>query len=198
MGRDLFNITFKGTEDLLRAAEKQKQLLDANVKAAVTRTVLWGAGRIAQDCPVDTGRLRASILGYLAQKYGLSIDGDLAAIAEGQSQSMTQVESYRGRIGTNVKYALPVEYGHKATGPKKLTDKQRRYLFAAGILKSVNGKVVISNVNRRINKRAGLVSRVKGRGFFRRNLVLIDNYFQQQMKEAIRYTEIGRLMPVTF
>ena|GEM_PF-2277709 len=198
MSDKLFSITFKGVDELLKVAERRRKLLDANVRAAVARTVLWGAARIAEDCPVDTGRLRASILGYLVQKYGLSVEGDPAAIAEGQNQSLTQIEGYEGRIGTNVKYAVHQEYGFKATGPKELTPKQRRYLFAVGILKSVNGKVVISNIHRRINKRAGMVSRVKGKGFFRRNLVLIDRYFQEQMREAIRHTEQDQLMPVTF
>ena len=201
-GKNLFEITFEGTEELLKIAERRAKLLDANVRAAVGRTVLWGAARIAEDCPVDTGRLRASILGYLVQKYGLSVNGDPKAVAEGQSQSLTQFEGYVGRIGTNVEYATHVEYGHKVTGPKALTPKQRRYLFAVGILKGVNGgvngRVVISNIHRRINKRAGIVSRVKGKGFFRRNLVLIDRYFQDQMREAIRYTEQDQAMPITF
>ncbi len=197
-GKNLFEITFKGTEELLMVAEQKAKLLDANVKAAVTRTVLWGAAKIAEDCPVDTGRLRASILGYLVHKYGLSVEGDPTAVAEGVNESVTWVDGYEGRIGTNVAYAIHQEYGFKATGPKQLTAKQRRYLFAVGILKSVNGKVVISDVNRRINKRAGAVSRVKGKGFFRRNLVLINRYFQEQMQEAIKTTEEGRSLPVTF
>ncbi len=200
MPRDLFDITFKGVDEFQAAIEKRIQLVDANVKVAVIRTVLKGARMIAEDCPVDTGRLRSSILGYLAQKYNVSLKGDPQAIAAGLSESATEVSGYRGKIGTNVNYAAHVEYGHRATGPKKLTDKQRRYLFAAGILKSVNGRVVVSNVNSRINRRAGLVSRVKGkgRGFFRRNLVLIDQLFQQQMQEALKAAEEGRLLPITY
>jgi len=218
MEKDLFNITFKGVDELIKVAERKAQLLDANVRNAVARTVLWGAGRIAEECPTDTGRLRASILGYLVHKYGLRVEGDPVAVADGISQSVTQINGYEGRIGTNVAYASHQEYGFNATGPKKLTDKQRRYLFAVGILQSKDGRVVpgtvtvlvrksgkitggktyIGGINKVINRRAGSVSHVKGKGFFRRNLVLIDQYFQEQMEEAIKATEEDRLIPVTF
>lgn len=173
--QNIFEITFKGTEELSKMAEQKQQLLDLNVKAAVIRTVLWGATKIAEDINVDTGRLRSSILGYLAEKYGITLEGDPEAINEGLNLSVTGVEGYEGRIGTNVKYALPYEYGHNlkvAKNPK--------------------------NIHKRINKRAGMVGRVKGKGAFRKNIPLIDRYFQEQMRDAITYTERGELMPVTF
>lgn len=188
-GKGLFTITFKGVDELLRVAERQKQLLDANVRAAVARTVLWGAARIAEECPVDTGRLRASILGYLVQKYGLSVEGDSTAIAEGQEQSLTRVEGYEGRIGTNVAYAALVDYGLSGEKRKPLTRKQLRYLFYKGILKRGQGKEVIYTYKR---KKAMI------RGFFRNNIPVIDVYFQGQMRRAIHCTECGELMPVTF
>ena len=188
-GKGLFEITFKGVDELLKVAERRHKLLDANVRQAVARTVLWGAARIAEECPVDTGRLRASILGYLAEKYGLSVEGDSTAIAEGQGQSLTQAEGYEGRIGTNVEYALLVDYNISGGKRKPLTPKQLRYLFYKGILKRGQGKEVIYTYKRK---------KAAARGFFRNNIPVIDVYFQGQMREAIRYTERGALMPVTF
>ncbi len=202
MAKDLFNITFKGVEEALEVAQKKAQLLDANIRNALARTVLWGAGEIAKSCPVDTGRLRSSILGYLVDKNpslaGLLNGGNAEAIASGKAESVTDIIGYEGRIGTNVKYAADVEYGHIVTGPKKLTPKQRRYLFAVGILKAVNGRVIVTDVHQKINRRSGITNRIKGKGFFRKNLVLIDRYFHDQMKEAIEATEEDRLIPVTF
>ena len=194
----LFEIKFEGVDELLKVSERRYQLLDANIKAAVTRTVLWGAGKISADAPIDTGRLRASILGELAQRYGIALNGDPAAIAEGINQSLTSLDvggaesGYEGKIGTAVEYAAYQEYGF--TVNKKLTEKQRRYLFAVGILKNVNGKVVLT----RSRKTSGVGRSVPGRAFFRRNLILIDQYFQEQMREAIRYTNQDKQMPVTF
>lgn len=191
MSGNMFDIHFRGVEDLLRVAESRQLLLDANVRAAVARTVLWGASKIAEDCPVDTGRLRSSILGYLAQQHGVSLQGsDPQAITQGLGESVTEAAGYRGRIGTNVFYAALVDLG--ISGPKnrpKLTTKQLRYLFARGILQRGPGKTVIYTYRRR---------GTRGRGFFRNNLPLIDNYFQQQMHEAIKHAERGELLPVTF
>ena len=187
--KGLFEIKFKGVDELLKVAERRHKLLDANVRAAVARTVLWGAGRIAEECPVDTGRLRASILGYLIEKYGLSVEGDSTAISEGQGQSLTAIEGYEGRIGTNVEYALLVDYCISGRKKAKLTPKQLRYLFYKGILKRGQGKEVIYTYKR---KKAMI------RGFFRNNIPVIDVYFQGQMRMAIHHAECDELMPVTF
>lgn len=187
--KGLFNITFKGVDELLKVAERRHKLLDANVRAAVARTVLWGAARIAEECPVDTGRLRASILGYLIEKYGLSVEGDPAAISEGQEQSLTRIEGYEGRIGTNVEYALLVDYNISGKKKAKLTPKQLRYLFYKGILKRGQGREVIYAYKRK----SAMI-----RGFFRNNIPVIDVYFQGQMRMAIHFAECDKLMPVTF
>lgn len=191
MSKGLFEITFKGVDELLRVAERRAKLLDANVRVAVARTVLWGAARIAEDCPVDTGRLRASILGYLVQKYGLTVDGsDPQAITEGLQESVTEANGYEGRIGTGVKYAVAVDYGRDPDKERKpLTVKQLRYLFAKGILERGPNNTVIYKY---------FPKRQKSRGYFRNNIPLIDNYFQIQMREAIRFTERDELMRVTF
>ena len=188
----MFSITFRGVEELLQAQQRAAQLLDANIKVAVTRTVLWGAAKMAEDCPVDTGRLRSSILGYLAEQYGVNVDmpGDPQVIEEGKRESVTGVNGYAGLIGTNVKYAAAVDLGLDVSRTRApLTPKQLRYLFAVGILESGPNGSVIYNYRPRARR---------GRGFFRNNIPLIDNYFQRQMREAIAYSERGELMPVTF
>lgn len=170
MSKGLFEITFKGVDELLKVAERRSKLLDANVRVAVARTVLWGAARIAEDCPVDTGRLRSSIMGYLAKKYGISLKGDAKAIAEGLQESVTEASGYDGRIGTNVEYALYQEYGVGGREVGK-TSRSGATLYAGGF---------------------------RGKGFFRMNIPLIDMYFQIQMREAINLTERDKLMRVTF
>lgn len=191
IGKGLFEITFKGVDELLKVAERKAKLLDANVRVAVARTVLWGAKQIAEDCPVDTGRLRASILGYLVQKYGVAVEGkDPQAVTEGLQQSVTEANGYEGRIGTGVKYAAAVDYGYQASEDRKpLTTKQLRYLFAKGILERGPNNTVIYKY---------FPKRQKSRGYFRNNIPLIDNYFQIQMREAIKFTERDQLMTVTF
>lgn len=189
--KGLFEITFKGVDELIKVAERRAKLLDANVRVAVARTVLWGAKRIVEDCPVDTGRLRASILGYLAQKYGINLGGsDPQAVTEGLQESITEVNGYEGRIGTGVKYAVAVDYGRDPDKERKpLTVKQLRYLFAKGILERGPNNTVIYKY---------FPKRQMSRGYFRNNIPLIDNYFQIQMREAIRFTERDELMRVTF
>jgi hypothetical protein len=190
----LFEIQFQSMDKLIAAAEKRAELLKKNVEAAVAATVMWGAGRIAEDCPVDTGRLRASIGGRVVNT-GMGMDPK--AEEEGREQSLTEINGFEGVIGTNVFYVKFVEFGFTPRGPKELTDKQRRYLFAAGILKNVNGRVVIADVNRRINKRAGMSFRVKGKGFFRKNIPLIRRFFNERMEKAIAATLKGEYLPPT-
>ena len=147
---NFFEIDFRGHEEAMRLIETQTVLLSKNIETAIARTVLFGIARIANDCPVDTGRLRASITGSLARRAGVDLDGDPQAIAEGRSQSTTMFNKYQGRIGTSIEYALYQEYG-------------------------VRG-------------------RFEGRAFFRNNLPLIENYFNQQMDGAIQATREGRLL----
>jgi hypothetical protein len=195
-------------------------LLDRNLRVAVTRTVLWGAGQIAEDCPVDTGLLRASIGGMVVDTSA----GGKGAGA-GRSQSLTAIEGLTGVIGTAVRYAIYQEFGFTATGPKKLTPKQLRFLFAVGILKRGPGKTVIrgmrsatqtwykgnmrvahrkvtreykvAGVNDAINRRAGIQTHVKGRGFFRRNIPAIRQFFYAACEEAISLALQGKEMQVS-
>lgn len=176
MSNDMFHISFRGIDEAIKASEKKAQLLNTNIQNAIARTVLWGATMIAEDCPVDTGRLKSSILGYLAEEYGIPVDGsNLSAIEAGKEQSTTSIGNHEGRIGTNVKYAMDVEYAHFATGRKKMSSKEKQFLYSLGMIKKVSG-----------------------RGFFRKNLALIDQYFQTQMDEAIQATSENRVMPVTY
>ncbi len=188
----LFEIRFRGIKEAMELAKTREILLGINIRVAVIRTVLWGAGKVAEDCPVDTGRLRSSIFGYLAETYGIMLQGsDPKAIKDGISQSTTKVDGLQGRIGTNVSYALFVDLGKSGSGRKKpLTVKQLRYLFYKGILKRVPGskKVVYTY------KRKG----TRGKGFFRSNIPLIDRYFHTQMEEAVKATKEGRELSVTF
>lgn len=205
----LFNITFAGTEELAKLAQEQAKLLRQNAETAVANTTLFGIAKIANDCPTDTGRLRASIAGEYGG-FGSAgvVDTQLkrGKIGEGRSQSTTKIDrkNMEGRIGTNVEYALHVEYGHAATGPKKLTPKQLRYLFAIGVLKTdKNGKVVPS-IHSRINRRADMKYgvnirdrgryRVKGKGFFRKNIPIVERHFHQTLNQAIDATSEGRLL----
>jgi hypothetical protein len=187
----LFEIKFEGIEQIKKLSEEHMALLHVNAKTAVARTILLGIARIAGDCPVDTGRARASLAGDLAGDAGIALDGPGAA--EGVNQSLTAINGLEGRIGSNVEYILYLEYGHRATGPKKLTEKQRRYLFATGILKNIKGKIVPGNIHTRINRRAGIGGgRVKGKGFFRKNIPILKRYFDQMMEEAVEATLDGR------
>ncbi|MBC9783546.1 HK97 gp10 family phage protein [Heliobacterium chlorum] len=187
----VFEIKFTGMEDLIKLAQKTQQLLDANVKNAVARTVLWGAGRIAESAPVDTGRLRSSVMGYLIDQYGMRAEGNPQAVAQGKDESITRIEGYRGVIGTNLAYALYVDLGIPSpeTERKPLTAKQLRYLFAVGILQRGQGKEVIYTYKRKGSR---------GKGFFRSNIPLIDRYFQEQMQAAIDHAREGKLLPVTY
>ena len=202
MANKLFDIKFEGIDELIELAETQAKLLKENTTAAVVDTTLFGINKIANDCPTDTGRLRASLTG----EFGNEAEVDLirGKIGDGKALSTTKIDmrNMEGTIGTNVEYALPVEYGHAATGPKKLTAKQLRYLFAVGILKADKNGNVVPSIHARINRRAGMkygVSitdrgryRVKGKGFFRKNVPLINTHFNRKMNEAVQATSDGR------
>lgn len=192
MDNKLFEIKFEGVDELLKLAETRAKLLKENATAAVAETTLFGINKIANDCPVDTGRLRASIAGEFAGLAG--VDLKRGKIGEGKGQSVTKIDlrHMEGRIGTNVEYALAVEYGHKAGGSNrrkvKLTRKQLRYLFAIGALKEVNGMVVPW----KRSKTAFITRMVPGKGMFRNNIPIIDNHFKNKMEEAVTATGQGR------
>ncbi|HBX22675.1 MAG TPA: HK97 gp10 family phage protein [Desulfotomaculum sp.] len=112
MAGNMFDINFRGHEDAMRLIETQAELLSKNIESAIAETVLYGVALIANDCPIDTGRLRASIAGRLAGAAGVDLGGGKPReIAAGKSQSTTMFNQYEGRIGTNVEYALYLEYG---------------------------------------------------------------------------------------
>lgn len=194
METKLLEISFKGVDELLKLAETTAELLRQNVESAIAETTLYGVGMIANDVPVDTGRARASIAGDLADEAGVDLPGEAAAVADGKKLSVTGFDGLEGRIGSNVEYILPLEYGHKTGGPRQLTAKQLRYLFATGILKTDSqGNVVAGDINKRINRRAGVTGRrVKGKGFFRKNIPLISRKLQTAMESAVVATREGR------
>ena len=184
--RKILDIQFKGTDELLRLAEKRARLLYQNAETAVANTVLLGVARIANDCPVDMGRARASITGELADKAGVDLQGDADAVAEGKAQSTTGFSGLQGQIGSNVEYILDLEYRGGVSGTRpKLTDKQRRYLFFKGVLQRGPGGEVIYNY-----KRKG----PRGKAFFRKNLPFIRRHFNNQMELALMATKEGRLL----
>lgn len=164
--KKLYDITFKGTDELIKLAQQTAELLQKNVETAVVNTTLLGIARIANDCPVDTGRLQASITGDYANLAG--VDLQRGKISEGKAQSVTRISGKKleGRIGTNVEYALYQEYG--AAGRQIGTaSRSGATLYGRG---------------------------VRGRGFFRKNIPVIENHLNQTMEEAIQATKEGRLL----
>ncbi len=117
--KPLISIEFHGTKQIEKLLQERADLLYRNARAAVASSVLYAITRISADTPVDTGRLRASIAGDLGDRTGVDIQGpnvSSAAIAEGRQESLTSLDGLdrlEGRVGTNVSYALPVEYGHR-------------------------------------------------------------------------------------
>jgi len=164
--RKIFEISFKGTEELIDLVEKRSRLLAQNLETAVADTVLYGVTLIANDCPVDTGRLMASIAGDVADLVDIVLRGDPQAIQEGKSESTTDIDGLWGRIGTNVEYALYQEYG---VGGREVGENPRSgaKIYAGGF---------------------------KGKGFFRKNLPLIDRHFKNRMQEALDATSRGVLL----
>lgn len=161
-----FEITFKGTDELMKLVQERTDSMKKNAETAVAKTVLLGVARIANDAPIDTGRLRASIAGEFGDITGVDLKGDPDAISDGKSQSATELKGLKGRVGTNVEYALYQEYG---TGGRAVgTNKRSGATLYAGA--------------------------IKGKGFFRRNIPIIENYFDIQMEEAVHATKEGRLL----
>ena len=108
-----FKIEYQNASEVMRMLEMYEELMKYNLKVALIRTVLEGAKKIVEDCPVDTGRLRSSILGYLRNAHGIDVGGsDLFATQDGTTQSLTKILEYSAHIGTNVNYAQAVEYRH--------------------------------------------------------------------------------------
>jgi len=182
--KKLLEITFKGTNELIKLAQQTAALLQKNVETAVANTVLFAVVRIANDCPVDTGRARASFTGEFADLAGVNLEGDPRAIEDGKRQSVTGFSGMTGRVGSNVEYILYLEYRGERTGPHKLTQKQLAYLFANGILESDGDGNIIYNYQ----------PKKSGKGFFRNNLPAIEAHLNRTMEEAIQATKEGRLL----
>lgn len=212
----LFEIEFNGFKELQGRIIGLQDLLNHNLRAAVAETVLFGITRIALDTPVNTGLLKASIGGQILDT------GIGPGAGEGRRKSLTRISGLTGVIGTIVEYAVYQEFGFTATGPKHLTPKQLRFLFATGILKRGPGgravpgardvtqtyykrdlrdpmrKVVrtyrTAGANVAINRRAGIRTHVKGRGFFRRNVPDIRQYFYEACQRAVTLALQGKEM----
>lgn len=95
----------------------------SKAQAAIERATIRALTRIAIDvdrdaklnCPVDTGRLRASI--------SYSVDGQSAAGYDNHEDAESfdhEIKSAKGGaiVGTNVVYARSIEYGHSKQAPQ--------------------------------------------------------------------------------
>lgn len=182
--RKLFELTFKGTDELQKLAQERLELLKKNTETAVADAVLFGVTKIANDCPVDTGRARASIAGEFADMVSVDLEGEPEEIAKGKSESVTDFSGMEGRIGSNVEYILLLEYFRERAYERKLTGKQIRYLFAKGILESDGQGGVIYKYRRKKSPR----------GFFRKNLPVIQAHFNRVLDRAVKATSEGRLL----
>lgn len=182
--KKIFDVSFEGIEEIKRLAKERVDLLSKNVETAVADTVLLGVTRIANDCPVDTGRARASIAGNLADQVPIPINGDPEEIAKGKAESLTGIFGKKGQIGSNVEYLIYLEYFKMRAYQRKLSGKQIRYLFATGILESDGQGGVIYKYRRKKSPR----------GFFRKNIPIIRSHFKRVMENAISTTTEGRLL----
>lgn len=93
--------------------EVQQQINVASERA-LTRIAIDVDRTAKENCPVDTGRLRASI--------SYSVDGKAGAgfeIKETSEEIDHQIKSGEGSaiVGTNVVYAKAIEYGHSKKAP---------------------------------------------------------------------------------
>ncbi len=178
----LYEIKYAGIDELLKLAQQDLKLFAENIGTVITNTTLFGIAKIANDCPVDKGLLQSSIAGDLAGAAG--VDLKRGRITEGRTKSTTKIDltKLEGTIGTCVEYALYVEYRDQIK-KKPLTNKQRRYLFAIGVLKKgKDGRIVLK---RRLSKHGGP-------GYFRKNIPIIDRFFHEQMQMALLATSLGR------
>ena len=83
------------SEEVLKALEKQIELGMRSIGAEAV-------GHAVDGCPVDTGRLRASLTYATSENSG---GGDSAPQGSPEKRSVY--------VGTNVEYAIYNEYGHK-------------------------------------------------------------------------------------
>lgn len=165
--RKIMEVSFVGVEEIKRLAYEKARLMHQNAETAVAKTTLLGITSIVNDCPVDTGRLRASIAGELADISGVALEGSDSEISEGKGQSLSSLEGLEGRIGTNVEYAVYVEYGTAGRAVKQAASRSGATIYSGGM---------------------------RGKGYFRNNIPPIKDYFHREMKEAIKATKNGRLL----
>lgn len=81
-------VDFRALDKLAKGLKGYRKMLAEEIKTALTRTLLDIEATAKERCPVDTGRLRASI-------------------------TPDMVGPTEGYVGTNVAYAAAVEYGSR-------------------------------------------------------------------------------------
>jgi len=88
-----FALTTKivGFRETIESLQKKGQLLDTNIRAALNKIGFEVENGAKTKVPVDTGRLRSSIVPQVSKSGG----------------------TYRLLVGSNVKYAPYIEYGTK-------------------------------------------------------------------------------------
>ena len=119
-----FRLDIDGLEEKLaeRAEEYQARLVKG-----IKRAGQQVAGEARKRAPVNTGHLRRSIRARLKEENGETVS----------------------KIGTNVDYAIHVEYGHRTRGGKSYVPG--RY-FLYGSLQSQKGNV-LRIITRALNRR---------------------------------------------
>ena len=119
-----FRLDIDGPEEKLaeRAEEYQARLVKG-----IKRAGQQVAGEARKRAPVNTGHLRRSIRARLKEENGETVS----------------------KIGTNVDYAIHVEYGHRTRGGKSYVPG--RY-FLYGSLQSQKGNV-LRIITRALNRR---------------------------------------------
>ena len=119
-----FRLDIDGLEEkLVEQAEEYQARLAKGIKRAGQQV----AGEARKRAPVNTGHLRRSIRARLKEENGETVS----------------------KIGTNVDYAIHVEYGHRTRGGKSYVPG--RY-FLYGALQSQKGNV-LRIIARTLNRR---------------------------------------------
>lgn len=119
-----FRLDIDGLEEkLVEQAEEYQARLAKGIKRAGQQV----AGEARKRAPVNTGHLRRSIRARLKEENGETVS----------------------KIGTNVDYAIHVEYGHRTRGGKSYVPG--RY-FLYGALQSQKGNV-LRIIARALNRR---------------------------------------------
>lgn len=119
-----FRLDIDGLEEkLAERAEEYQARLAKGIKRAGQQV----AGEARKRAPVNTGHLRRSIRARLKEENGETVS----------------------KIGTNVDYAIHVEYGHRTRGGKSYV--LGRY-FLYGALQSQKGNV-LRIITRALNRR---------------------------------------------